>query len=363
MSFSNNKKDLIRITEDRKFQKFDYDTFEDIELIMRGGFGAVDWAYSKDLKNYAALKYLYDENKNNFYKELQNVNGLNHHKNIIKYYESVSHSKKVLVHDGRLLITDLSLSQPLDTNSNSLTRGTFAYTDSEYLRYHIIPSKAKTNYRKYCDSFSIRKTYSNENNQSIQIEVYVDNQLNESKSMVPYNRDSRSVMQIESNNQISFETSIGQVNLEITVFSVLGNPWESSTLSLNSYDQGWLNNELENMDIIERIHNVTSMNDKTNMTLKSIIVNSVELFELFVNEGNRKIPIQETPQIYVKIYLSRLLESRPGSKYLEHVAIVDSSSIINYHQLHTNSRHGSNILKISAISRPETEEATKPRVT
>src|SRR6185436_12969709 len=75
-------------------------------------------------------------------------------------------------------------------------------------------------------------------------------------------------------------------------FSVLGNPGELSTLSLNSYDQEWLNNELkkygynvfENLkEIGENIHNATLMNGKIKVTLKSITVN---FMELFVNEVN-----------------------------------------------------------------------------
>ncbi|CAG8433143.1 9544_t:CDS:1, partial [Diversispora eburnea] len=35
---SNNKKDLIRIAEDRKITKFDYNSFENIKPIASGGF-------------------------------------------------------------------------------------------------------------------------------------------------------------------------------------------------------------------------------------------------------------------------------------------------------------------------------------
>ncbi|RHZ46771.1 hypothetical protein Glove_606g80 [Diversispora epigaea] len=366
MSFSNDKKDLTRIAEDRNIKKFDYNKFEDLEPIARGGFGAVNRAYSKDLKKHFALKYLHDDIKNNFYKlfmnELQNINAVNHHKNIIKYYgvsidhsaekcylvlqyakddnlktylhnnfkdldrktkinmaQDITnglcymhkanivhrdlHSKNILVHEGRLLITDLDLSQPLDTNSNSLAGGTFAYSDPGYLRNHIMYKRSKasdiyslgvlfwelssgrppfnnkqsleilemaksglreapingtsTDYiniyseawkddpkqrptiENICDSLEniqFENIYynSNENNQYIQIEVYSNNQLNKFKPMESYIRDSISMTQIESNNQISFETSISQVNLEI---AVLGKPRESSTLSLNSYDQ------------------------------------------------------------------------------------------------------------------------------
>lgn len=40
----------------------------------------------------------------------------------------------ILVHEGRLLITDLGLSQPLDFYSNSLIGGMVTYTDLEYLK-------------------------------------------------------------------------------------------------------------------------------------------------------------------------------------------------------------------------------------
>ncbi|RHZ82457.1 hypothetical protein Glove_109g150 [Diversispora epigaea] len=197
MSFSNNKKNLTRIAEDRKIQKFDYNTFEDIKPIAIGGFGTVSRAYSKDLEKQVALKCLHDENSDNFYKgfmnELQNINAVNHHKNIIKYYgvsidhlaekcylvlqyaeddnlrnylennfENLDwktkikmaqditnglcymhkanivhrdlHSKNVLVHKGKLLITDLGISKLLDSNSNSFGGGMCAYSDPKYLR-------------------------------------------------------------------------------------------------------------------------------------------------------------------------------------------------------------------------------------
>ncbi|CAG8642662.1 1234_t:CDS:1, partial [Diversispora eburnea] len=52
---------LIR-TEDRNITKFDYNSFEDIKPIVRGGFGLVNRAYSKVLKKHVALKYLHNEN-------------------------------------------------------------------------------------------------------------------------------------------------------------------------------------------------------------------------------------------------------------------------------------------------------------
>ncbi|CAG8515019.1 8714_t:CDS:2 [Diversispora eburnea] len=206
MSFSNNKKDLIRIEEDIKIQKLDYNTFEDIKLIATGGFGAVNRAYSKVFKKHVALKCLFDGNSDNFYKvfmnELKNIKAVNRHENIIKFYgvsidqeekkcylvlqyakddnlrtylrnnfENLNwktkinlaqdianglcyihkanilhrdlHSKNVLVHKGKLLITDFGLSKILDTNSNSFKGGMYAYLDPEYLRNSITYKRDK----------------------------------------------------------------------------------------------------------------------------------------------------------------------------------------------------------------------------
>ncbi|RHZ82454.1 hypothetical protein Glove_109g154 [Diversispora epigaea] len=208
MSFSNNKNDLTRISENRNIRRFNYNTFEDIKLIARGGFGIVNRAYPKDLEKQVALKCLLDENNDNFYKEfmneLQNINAVNHHKNIIKYYgvsidhlaekcyivlqyaedgnlrnylrnnfknldwktkikmaQDITnglcymhkanivhrdlHSKNVLVHKGKLLITDLGLSKSLDVdaNSNSFAGGMFAYSDPEYLRNPVKYKRSK----------------------------------------------------------------------------------------------------------------------------------------------------------------------------------------------------------------------------
>ncbi|RHZ84564.1 hypothetical protein Glove_79g25 [Diversispora epigaea] len=275
------------------------------------------------------------------------------------------HSKNVLVHEKRLLITDLGLSKSLDANSNSFAGGMCAYSDPEYLRnpktykrskasdiyslgvlfwelswgrppfykqidfeiYNLIISgkreppingtpedyikiysdawKDNPNQRptieEICDSLeniqfeSIHNNF-NENNQYIQIEVYNNNQLNNFKSISKeaYSRDP------DSSNQISFGNSINQKNLEITV---LGNP----TLSPNSYDQEWFNNELkkygyndfENLkEIGDNVHNATLKNDEKKVTLKSIIVDSMELF---VNELKKHLEVDSHENI-IKFY-------------------------------------------------------------
>ncbi|RHZ86534.1 hypothetical protein Glove_50g61 [Diversispora epigaea] len=429
MSFSNNK-DLARIAKDRNIQKYVYNKFEDIAPIASGAFGTVNRAYSKDLEKHVALKCLHNTNSNNFYKifmnELQNYNAVNHHKNIIKFYgvsidystercylvlqyakdndlrtflrnnfknldwetkikmaQDITnglcymheanivhrdlHSKNVLVHEEKLLITDLGLSQPLESNSNSMAGGMFAYSDPEYIRNPIMYKRSKASdiyslgvlfwelssgippfdnlksleilemvksglreapingtpedyikiysnawkdnskqrptiedIRGSLKNIQLENIYNNsnennENNHYVQIEVYANNQLNKFKPMKSYDRDSMSMMSIESNNQISLGTSISLSNLGITV---LGNHGESSTLSLNSSDQEYLNNELkkygynvfENLEEIgENVHNATIMNGETKVTLKSIVVNSMELF---VNELKKHLKVK-----------------------------------------------------------------------
>ncbi|RHZ71456.1 hypothetical protein Glove_258g53 [Diversispora epigaea] len=197
---------LARIEEDKNIKKFDYNKFEDIKQIATGAFGSVNRAYSKVLRKDVALKCLHDENSNNFYKafmnELQNTNAVNHHENIIKYYgvsidhsaekcylvlqyakngdlrtylrnnfkdldwktkinmaQDITnglcymheaniihqdlHSKNILVHKGKLLITDLGLSKSVDANTSSFAGGMFAYSDPEYLRNQIKYKRSK----------------------------------------------------------------------------------------------------------------------------------------------------------------------------------------------------------------------------
>ncbi|CAG8638247.1 5965_t:CDS:2, partial [Diversispora eburnea] len=159
--------------------------------IARGGFGTVYCANSITLEKPVALKSLHKNDElfyEKFVKELANIMAVNNHDNIINYYgvsidpltetyylvlqyakdgnlrtylqnnfesldweikinmakditsglrcihEENIHSKNILVHERRLLITDLGLSQPLDTNSNSMPGGVIAYTDPQYLR-------------------------------------------------------------------------------------------------------------------------------------------------------------------------------------------------------------------------------------
>ncbi|RHZ83512.1 hypothetical protein Glove_91g34 [Diversispora epigaea] len=441
MSFSNNE-DLARIDKDRNIQKHVYNKFEDIAPIASGAFGTVNRAYSKDLKKHVALKCLHNTNSNNFYKifmnELQNYNAVNHHENIINFYgvsidystekcylvlqyakddnlrtylrnnfknldwetkikmaQDITnglyymheknivhrdlHSKNVLVHEEKLLITDLGLSQTLESNSNSMAGGMYAYSDPQYLRNHIMYKRSKASdiyslgvlfwelssgippfdnllsldilemvksglreapingtpedyikiysnawkdnpkqrptiedIRGSLENIQLENIYNNsnennennENNHYIQIEVYANNQLNKFKPMKSYDRDSMSMMSIESNNQISLGTSISLSNLGI---AVLGNLGESSTLSLNSSDQEYLNNELkkygynvfENLkEIGESVYNATLMNGEQKVTLKSIVVNSMELF---VNELKKHLNVKSHENI-IKFY-------------------------------------------------------------
>ncbi|RHZ88658.1 hypothetical protein Glove_21g323 [Diversispora epigaea] len=176
-------------------KKFDYTKFEDIKRIASGAFGTVYRANSLNLRKHVALKCLHEDELfyEKFVKELTNILAVNNHDNIINFYgisidpstetyylvmqyakdgdlrtylrnnfntldwkikikmakditsglyciheENIVHkdlhSKNILVHEGSLLITDLGLSQPLDTNSISMGGGMIAYTDPEYLR-------------------------------------------------------------------------------------------------------------------------------------------------------------------------------------------------------------------------------------
>ncbi|RHZ51157.1 hypothetical protein Glove_482g29 [Diversispora epigaea] len=188
-------------------KKFDYSKFENIERIAIGGFSTVYRANSLNLRKLVALKCL-RENDESFYekfvKELTNILAVNYHDNIIKFYGIVIdpsketyylvlqyakdgdlrtylrnnfntldwkikiqmakditsglrciheenivhrdlHSKNILVHEGSLLITDLGLSQSLDTNSNSYSfkGGMLVYSDPGYLRNPFVYKRSK----------------------------------------------------------------------------------------------------------------------------------------------------------------------------------------------------------------------------
>ena len=63
---SSNNEDLTRIAKDRNIQKFDYNKFENINPIARGGFGAVSRAYLKILRKDVALKCLHNDDDESF---------------------------------------------------------------------------------------------------------------------------------------------------------------------------------------------------------------------------------------------------------------------------------------------------------
>ncbi|RHZ73758.1 hypothetical protein Glove_229g53 [Diversispora epigaea] len=198
--------------KDKYIKNFDYNTFGNITEIARGAFGTVYRANSINLRKHVALKSLYENDElfyEKFVRELTNIMAVNNHDNIINFYgisidpktqtyylvlqyakdgdlrtylrnnfksldwktiinmakdiasglrcihdENIVHkdlhSRNILVHEERLLITDLGLSQPLDANSNSMAGGMVAYTDPEYLQD---PTKYKRN--KTSDIYSL----------------------------------------------------------------------------------------------------------------------------------------------------------------------------------------------------------------
>ncbi|RHZ89782.1 hypothetical protein Glove_11g46 [Diversispora epigaea] len=186
-------------------KNFDYTEFENIKPIAGGGFGTVYRANSLNLRKLVALKCLHDVGESlykKFMKELTNILAVNYHDNIIKFYgisidpstetyylvmqyakdgdlrtylqynfntldwkikiqmaKDITsglcyihgknivhrdlHSKNILVHERNLLITDLGLSQSLDTNSKSLEGGMLAYSDPGYLRNQSTYKRSK----------------------------------------------------------------------------------------------------------------------------------------------------------------------------------------------------------------------------
>ncbi|RHZ84013.1 hypothetical protein Glove_86g156 [Diversispora epigaea] len=198
MSLFHINKELFKSAiENRFINSFEYNTFENVIKVGTGGFGEVKRAYLNTLRRYVALKCLNDDNDEfygQFLDELQNISAVNHHDNIIHFYgvsidpsiekyylvlqyaedgnlqtylrnnfekldwnAKVSmakdiarglshihqknivhrdlHSKNILVHEGKLLISDLGLSKQLDSKSNfSIEGGVIAYTDPLYLR-------------------------------------------------------------------------------------------------------------------------------------------------------------------------------------------------------------------------------------
>ncbi|CAG8572516.1 10064_t:CDS:2 [Diversispora eburnea] len=92
MSLPYSKKDSFEIALKGRFIKiFDYNTFENIAKIEKGGFGTVYRANTTNLKKDVALKSLH-ENINDelfyekFVRELTNITAVNYHDNIINFY-------------------------------------------------------------------------------------------------------------------------------------------------------------------------------------------------------------------------------------------------------------------------------------
>ncbi|CAG8450444.1 5570_t:CDS:2 [Cetraspora pellucida] len=88
-------------------------------MIGSGGFATVYSADSKDIEKVVALKKL------NHDLASDNESSLGGVKN--------EHDKNILVHDGRLKITDFGLAKSLENDSKSIEFGTYAYSDPKYL--------------------------------------------------------------------------------------------------------------------------------------------------------------------------------------------------------------------------------------
>lgn len=67
--FSSNEEELNFYLNDHSIVRFEYNTFENFTHIARGGCGEVKRAYMEALGKYVALKSLYDEKNNEFYKK------------------------------------------------------------------------------------------------------------------------------------------------------------------------------------------------------------------------------------------------------------------------------------------------------
>ncbi|RHZ73723.1 hypothetical protein Glove_229g22 [Diversispora epigaea] len=157
--------------KDKYIKKFDYNTFENITEIARGAFGTVYRANLINLRKHVTLKSLYENDKlfyEKFVRELTNIMAVNNHDNIINFYgismdpktqtyylvlqyakdgdlrtylrnnfksldwkTIINMAKDITsglrcIHDENIVHKDLAidnnlgLSQPLDTNSNSM---------------------------------------------------------------------------------------------------------------------------------------------------------------------------------------------------------------------------------------------------
>ncbi|RIB29288.1 kinase-like domain-containing protein [Gigaspora rosea] len=192
-------------------QKFEYASFKDKEEIGKGRFGVMYIAYLKDINQIAALKTLYDYDENSLADLLKKVKYKIKHDNIIKFLgisqdsenktyivlqyansgdlrcylndhfpkldwptkirmaKEISsgikclhdanvahrdlHDKNILVHDGRMIITDFGLSKSLNNSSKSVTSkvyGIWEYADPQYLKS---PFTYKRN--KFSDIYSL----------------------------------------------------------------------------------------------------------------------------------------------------------------------------------------------------------------
>ncbi|CAG8626886.1 18160_t:CDS:2, partial [Cetraspora pellucida] len=121
----------FKVTIEQKYiTSFEYDSFLNWKEIGRGG-SELDWSTKIRMAKVISSA----------------VNGL-HNANIV---HRDLHDRNILVHDGRLMITDFGLSKSLDNSTKSIDGGTYAFSDPQYLQNPFLYKRDKAS-----DVYSLR---------------------------------------------------------------------------------------------------------------------------------------------------------------------------------------------------------------
>ncbi|CAG8587505.1 165_t:CDS:2 [Diversispora eburnea] len=308
MSSSYSKKYSFKSAlKSRLIKEFDFNTFENIAEIIRGGFGTVyhpstetyylvlQYAKDGDLRTYLRNNFKSIDWKIKFKLAKDITSGLRCiHKENIAHKDL--HLKNILVHEGRLFITDLRLSQSSDTNSKSMAGGVIAYTDLKYLRNQV---EFKRNQASDIYSLGIlfwelssgippfdnlpsfemyRKVTSNEREKPINgtpkdyIKIYSNAWKNDPKQWPTINYIFDSLENIKLEN-ISNETNDNQ---DFQFEAHFDNQSQTSSKDFVSIPPS--SNWGEVTDIGKGILSATLMNGKKTVALKSIVFANADLF-------------------------------------------------------------------------------------
>ncbi|CAG8575861.1 9601_t:CDS:2 [Diversispora eburnea] len=369
MSLPYSKKDLFNIALKCGFVKeFDFNSFENITKIARGGYGTVYRANSTNLEKRVALKSLHENDElfyEKFLRELTNILAVNNHDNIINFYGiSIGEREKYINETPIDYIKIYSSAWKNDPNQRPTIENIFdslknIKLENIYNEYQDIQLEDNINNLSQA-SMDVFENIYNEY-QDTPLEDNINNQSQASMDAFEniYNEYQDTPLEVNINNQ-------SQASMDVFSRDSISIPSSSTTSNSGNPIIKYNYNDFKNLKNIGKgtfgiIYSATLMNGNINrkVALKSIVVATMDLFFnelkrysrassheniigfygisqkdliMYISQGNREDPIIGTPHDYIKIYQdcwNQFPDQRPNiGKVVQDLECVDLTNIL-----------------------------------